>query len=141
LIAAVFQIIGVILLSLFIYLNKAYLSSPLESLPYFENLGEMLKIVRDLTNHLGVMVATGLGNLILYYIFYNGKFIPKWLSIWGFIGNTIIISASFLLKFQSITVVSVEYGIMTIPLVFQQIVLAVWLMVKGLKIQERENQI
>jgi hypothetical protein len=87
------------------------------------------------------MVATGLGNLILYYIFYNGKFIPKWLSIWGFIGNTIIISASFLLLFQSITVVSAEYGIMTIPLVFQEIVLAVWLMVKGLKIPERENQV
>jgi hypothetical protein len=30
---------------------------------------------------------------------------------------------------------------MTMPLVFQEIVLAVWLIVKGLKIPERENQI
>jgi hypothetical protein len=129
----------VILLPLFIYLSKTYLSSPVESLPYFESLGEMLKIVRDLTNHLGVMVTTGLGNLLLYYIFYSGKYIPQWLSIWGIIGNIMIVSASFLLLFQLLEVVSVEYGIMTMPLVLQEIVLAIWLIVKGLNIPKVEN--
>ncbi|MBX2943760.1 MAG: DUF4386 family protein [Cyclobacteriaceae bacterium] len=60
----------------------------------------MLKIIRDLTNHLGVMVATGLGNLLLYHILFSGKYIPKWLMIWGIIGNALIILASFLILFR-----------------------------------------
>jgi len=87
LIAGVFQIFGVILLPLFIHLSKSYMDSTGENLMNLENLGEMLRMIRNLTNHLGVMVATGLGNLLLYYILFSGKYIPKWLSVWGIAGN------------------------------------------------------
>lgn len=132
LIAGAFQIIGVILLPLFIYLSKLYLTSTGESLQYFESLGEMLKIVRDLTNHLGVMVATGLGNLLFYYILFHGKYIPKWLSVWGIIGNILIILASFLILFQFVDVISTVYIAITVPLVLQELILAIWLIIKGL---------
>ena len=135
LIAGAFQILGVILIPLFIYLSQIYLTSTGESLLYFESLGEMLKIIRDLTNHLGVMVATGLGNLFLYYILFSGKYIPKWLSVWGIIGNTLIILASFLILFQLVDVISAAYIAITAPLVLQELVLAIWLIVKGLDLE------
>ena len=69
----------------------------------------MLKMIRDLTNHLGVMVATGLGNLLLYYILFSGKYIPRWLSVWGIIGNILILLASFLILFQLVDVISTAY--------------------------------
>lgn len=133
-IAGVFQLIGVILLPIFIYLSQKHLNSTSSNLPYFENSGEILILVRDLTNHLGVMLATGLGNLFLYYIFFDGKYIPKWLSIWGIAGNILIMLASFLILFQLIEVISSKYAIMTAPLVLQEIVLAIWLIVKGLNL-------
>ena len=133
-IAGAFQLIGMIILPIFILLSQKYLSDPSSNLMYYETTGEMLKLFRDLTNHLGVMLSTGLGNLILYYIFLKGKHIPVWLSLWGIIGNTLIIIAGFLLLFQSIEVISTEYGIMSIPLVLQEIVLAVWLIIKGLNL-------
>jgi len=132
--AGVFQLIGIILLPIFILLSQKYLAQTTSELVFYETLGEMLQLFRDLTNHLGVMLATGLGNLLLYYIFYKGKHIPVWLSLWGIIGNTLIMLASFLILFQLIEVVSTEYGIMTIPLVLQEVVLAIWLMIKGLKL-------
>jgi hypothetical protein len=79
-----------------------------------------------------VILATGLGNLMLYYILFKEKLTPKWLSIWGIISNTLIMTASFLLLYKLIEVVSTEYGIMTIPLVLQEVILAIWLIVKGL---------
>ncbi|MTI29728.1 DUF4386 domain-containing protein [Cytophagales bacterium RKSG123] len=133
-IAGVFQLIGVILLPIFIYLSQQYLNSTSSNLPYFQNIGEILKLVRDLTNHFGVMLATGVGNLFLYYTFFDGQHIPKWLSIWGIAGNLLIMLASFLILFQLIEVISSEYAIMTIPLVLQEIVLAFWLIVKGLNL-------
>jgi len=132
--AGVFQLIGIILLPICILLSQKYLAQTTSDLVFYETAGEMLQLFRDLTNHLGVILATGLGNLLLYYIFYKGKHIPVWLSLWGIIGNTLIMLASFLILFQLIEVVSTEYGIMTIPLVLQEVVLAIWLIVKGLKL-------
>lgn len=136
-VAGVFQLIGVILLPIFIYLSKEYLESDPSNILHLETLGEILKITRDLTNHLGVILATGLGNLLLYGIFYVKNHIPKWLTIWGIVGNILIMLASFLILFQLIEVVSAEYGIMTIPLVIQEIVFAIWLIIKGLNTSDR----
>ena len=136
LIAGTFQLIGMVLLPMFILLSQKYLSDTSSNLMFYETTGEMLKLFRDLTNHLGVMLATGLGNLILYYIFFKGKYIPVWLSLWGIVGNALIIVAGFLLLFQFVEVVSTEYGAMTIPLVIQEIVLAIWLIVKGLNMPQ-----
>lgn len=132
--AGVFQLIGIILLPISILLSQKYLTQTSSELAFYETAGEFLHLFRDLTNHLGVILATGLGNLLLYYIFYKGKHIPVWLSLWGIIGNTLIMLASFLILFQLIEVVSPEYGIMAIPLVLQELVLAIWLIIKGLKL-------
>uniref|UniRef100_UPI004047CFF0 DUF4386 domain-containing protein n=1 Tax=Bacteroidota TaxID=976 RepID=UPI004047CFF0 len=132
--AGVFQLLGIILLPIFILLSQKFLTQTNTDLILYETIGEMLKLFRDLTNHLGVILATGLGNLLLYYILFKGKLIPVWLSIWGIIGNALIMIASFLLLFELIEVISTEYGIMTIPLVLQEVVLAIWLIAKGLKL-------
>ncbi|WP_442264569.1 DUF4386 domain-containing protein [Tenacibaculum sp. ZS6-P6] len=134
-IAGVFQLIGMILLPLFIILSQKYLSEPNPNLLFFDLIGQLLKSFRDLTNHLGVMLATGLGNLILYFIFYKGKYIPVWLSLWGMVGNILLMLGSFLLLFQLIDVISIAYGILTIPIIFQEITLAIWLIVKGLNLE------
>lgn len=130
-IAAVFQIIGVVLLPMFLLLSQGFLKSKTLDIPYFETLGELLKLGRDLVNHLGVMLATGFGNLLLYYMFYKTKLVPKWLSVWGLLANMLAMLTSFLILFGSISVVSIMFVIMTVPLVVQEIVLSIWLIVKG----------
>ncbi len=130
--AGVFQLLGIISLPIFILLSQKFLAQTNEDPIFYDTIAEMLKLFRDLTNHLGVILTTGLGNLLLYYILFKGKLIPVWLSMWGLIGNTLIMIASFLLLFKLIEVISTEYGIMTLPLVFQEIVLAIWLIVKGM---------
>lgn len=132
--AGVFQLLGIILLPIFILLSQKFLAQTNTDLIFYETIGEILKLFRDLINHLGGILATGLGNLLLYYILFKGKLIPVWLSIWGIIGNALIMIASFFLLFEFIEVVSTEYGIMTIPLVLQEVVLAIWLILKGLKL-------
>lgn len=136
--AGAFQLLGIIFLPVLIFLSQKFIAQTNANLEFYETIGFMLKLLRDLTNHLGVILATGMGNLLLYHILFDGKLIPAWLSIWGIFGNTLIMIASFLLLFAVIKVVSAEYGIMTVPLVLQEVVLAFWLMIKGLN-SEADN--
>lgn len=135
-IAGVFQIIGLITLPIFIVLSQEFLESSTLDLLYFQFLGDVLKLGRDLANHVGVMLATGLGNLILFYVLFKTKLIPRWLSSWGLIGNTLAMLASFLILFRLIDVISPHFIVLTIPLVLQEIVLAIWLIVKGFNASE-----
>ena len=130
-IAGVFQVVGVIALPIFILLSQEFLESTATDLLYLQFFGDALKLGRDLANHVGVMLATGLGNLILFYIFYKTKLIPRWLSSWGLIGNALAMLASFLILFRLIDVITPHFVVLTIPLVLQEIVLAIWLIVKG----------
>lgn len=130
-IAGVFQIVGVIALPIFILLSQKFIESTASDLLYFQTFGDVLKLGRDLANHVGVMLATGLGNLLLFYMFYKTKLIPRWLSSWGLIGNTLAMLASFLILFRLIDVISPHFIGLTIPLVLQEIVLVIWLIVKG----------
>lgn len=130
-IAGIFQLIGVIVLPLFLLLSQEFIKSTTPDLLYFQIFGDVLKLGRDLANHVGMMLATGLGNLILFYIFYKTKLVPRWLSSWGLIGNILAILASFLILFRLIDVITPHFVVLTIPLVFQEIVLAIWLIFKG----------
>ncbi len=130
-IAGIFQLIGVIVLPLFILLSQEFIKSTTQDLVYFQTLGDLLKLGRDLANHVGMMLATGLGNLILFYIFYKTRLIPRWLSSWGIIGNILAILASFLILFRLIDVITPHFIVLTIPLVLQEIGLAIWLIAKG----------
>ncbi len=133
-IAGIFQLIGVIILPLFILLSQEFLKSTIPDLLYFQFFGDMLKLIRDLANHVGMMLAIGLGNLILFYTFYKMKLIPQWLSGWGFIGNILAMLASFLILFRLIDVIAPQFIVLTIPLVLQEIVLAIWLIAKGFNV-------
>lgn len=130
-IACVFQLVGVILLPLFLSLSQEFLKYTTRDLVYFQTFGDVLKLGRDLANHVGVMLATGLGNLILFYVFYKTNLIPRWLSSWGIIGNFIAMLASFLILFRLIDVVSSQFIVLTVPLVLQEILLAIWLIARG----------
>ena len=134
-ISSVFQLIGVILLPLFLLLSQKYLNSASPNIFNFETVGSLLKLGRDLSNHLGVMLATGLGNLILFFIFYKTKLIPQWLTWWGIYANLLAMLSSFLILFDTIDVISNSFAIMMLPLVIQEIVLAIWFIRKGFNLQ------
>jgi len=69
-----------------------------------------------------------IGAACLYISFYRTRLIPRWLSVWGFIG-VVLYMASALLKFFNM-----DSGIgfyLEMVLAPQEMVMAVWLIVKG----------
>ena len=56
---------------------------------YFQTLGTLLLKGSELISTVLIIVFS-LGALMLYYLFYRSKLIPRWISVWGFIASLLI---------------------------------------------------
>jgi hypothetical protein len=84
--------------------------------------------VRDHATLLGVF-SFCLGAFIYYCLFYWSRLIPRWLSGWGIVAIILMMAACVLslLSDKSVT----GYILLVLPIAVQEMVLAVWLIVKG----------
>lgn len=93
-------------------------------------LGDTLLAVRDWTYLLGSLVVFGVTALILNSLLYRSRFVPAWLSIWGLLGGALVIVAG-LLQLYGTELSGVTEGVFAAPIGIQEMVLAVWLIIKG----------
>lgn len=128
LVAGAFHVVGVVLLVLFLTLAQA---GPAD-LPQLGVVGELLRTARDLVNHVALIISLGLGDLLLFVILYRSRLVPRWLSIWGLVGVGSAILASFLVLLRMTAVVAPAYLAMNAPLALHGLVLALWLLTRGL---------
>jgi hypothetical protein len=87
------------------------------------------------STELGVilMLVFGLGGLMFYGLLYQTKLVPRWLSVWGVIALLLNLVAGFAAMFGLFTSVSTISTVLQLPIFVQEMVLAVWLIVKGFK--------
>jgi hypothetical protein len=121
---AVLYIAMVISLLLLLTLSQEYVKAGAPDVSYFQTLGTLLLESVDWISQI-LSIVFSLGALMIYYIFYQSKLIPRWLSVWGLIGAIIYLAEPLLAMFGS------ELEILFAPLAVQEMVLAVWLIVKG----------
>lgn len=73
------------------------------------------------------------GAAMFYFILYRGRLVPRWLSIWGLVAILPYLVPVFLGLFTDVDVstTSTTTVLLDLPLGLQEMVLAVWLIVKG----------
>lgn len=84
--------------------------------------------VRDHATLLGVF-SFCLGAFIYYCLFYRSRLIPRWLSGWGILAIILMMVACVLSILSDKPVTG--YILLVLPIAVQEMVLAVWLIVKG----------
>jgi hypothetical protein len=77
------------------------------------------------------MIVFPLGGLMFYYLLFQSKLVPQWLSGWGFIALIMNLAAYLLVMFGFFGPTSTISDVLQIPIGLQEMVLAVWLIVKG----------
>lgn len=70
-------------------------------------------------------IIFSLGALMIYTVFYQSKLIPHWLAVWGLVGAVLYFSVPLLSMFDFV------WKVLYAPLAVQEMVLAIWLIVKG----------
>ena len=121
---AVTYIAFVISWLLLLTLSQAYVKAGTPDTSHFQTLGFVLLEAGVWIGHL-VSIVFSLGALMIYYLFYQSRLIPRWLSVWGLIGGILYLTEPLLGMFGN------EFEILFVPLALQEMVLAVWLIVKG----------
>jgi hypothetical protein len=118
---------------LLLTLSQEYVKAGAPDASYFQTMGTLLLGADVWLNHILAIVFC-LGALMIYYIFYQSKLIPRWLSVWGLIGAILYLAAPLINLFDpqhpTLSVIS-GVGLLMAPLAVQEMVFAVWLIVKG----------
>lgn len=69
--------------------------------------------------------------MLYYTVFYQTRLVPRWLSGWGLLGAALAIAAGGLVLFGVIGYLSNVQVVMSLPIAVQEMVLALWLIVRG----------
>jgi hypothetical protein len=73
-----------------------------------------------------------LGAILFYVLFYRTQVIPKFISIWGIIATLILLAITILRLFGLDLPI---FQVLLLPIILNEILLAVWLMIKGFYIK------
>jgi len=98
---------------------------------YFQTLGASMLAGYHWSGNVASLLAFSLGALMYYYIFYQTRLVPRWLSGWGLVAAALCMVAGVLVMFSLIGPLSTPQVVLALPIAVQEMVLAVWLIVKG----------
>jgi hypothetical protein len=125
------------LLSL-ITLSQDFLAagSPVES--YFQTAGAAALADRFWASQIQVVFFC-LSALIFYYVMYQSKRLPRFLSVWGFFAVASLIAAN-LLPVPDLTEGFSIAQLLFLPIFISEILVALWLIVKGFNTPETSSK-
>jgi Domain of unknown function (DUF4386) len=115
---------------LLLVLSREYAAAGAPDATYFQTLGALLLKGHESISPI-VTIAFCLGALMLYYLLYRSKLIPRWISVWGFIAIAMNLITGFLIIFGLQSGFDTFNMIMNFPIFLQEMVMAVWLIAKG----------
>jgi hypothetical protein len=130
-IESVILIVGHISQLSLVPLSLEYVQAGALEAAYFLPSGTLLQAVSVWTWLLGPTIVLGITALILNQILYQSRLVPRWISGWGLIGGTMIIAAGLLAMVGVIGTKSSIFFLLSAPIALNEMVLAVWLIVKG----------
>jgi hypothetical protein len=130
-IEAVFHCIGAVLILLLATLRREFMKAGPADLAQFQNLGALLREGRTWLGDVTSLPAWCIGAYLYYSLFYRTRLVPRWLSLWGLAGITLVVASSMLVLFRQIASLSTAQMLLSLPIALQEMVLAIWLIVKG----------
>ena len=128
----VFYAIGAVSVLLLLTLSQEFVKAGNGDPAYFHTLGTLLKALDDWAGVAGVF-AFYTGASMYYYVFYQARLVPRWLAAWGIGAVGLGAVAALLVLFAVVGSMSTVQVVLNVPIGIQEIVLAVWLIVKGFR--------
>jgi Domain of unknown function (DUF4386) len=128
---AIIITVGVISVLALLTLSREFVAAGTPEIASYQTSGILLKAVHDWTFMLGPLFMLGINTLMYSYIFYKSKLVPRFISSLGITGAIVVFIYALLVMFGVIQQISVWGAIMALPVAANEIILAVWLIVKG----------
>jgi hypothetical protein len=125
---AAFYMVEVVCLLSLLTVGQQFTTAGFADRTSLQVIGNLLVSVRDQATLVGVF-AFCLCAFMYYYLFFQSRLIPRWLSGFGIVAIILMMTACMLSLFSGNRITS--YIPLAAPIAVQEMVLAVWLIVKG----------
>jgi hypothetical protein len=127
----VFVLIGTLSLLALLTVSQQSLAAGSSAQSSFQPVGDALIAVRDWAHGFVALLAFGIGALLYYYVLYTSRLIPRWLSGWGLVGAALLLVSTVMAGLAQDFGFTTANTVLNIPIGLQEMVFAVWLIVKG----------
>jgi uncharacterized protein DUF4386 len=131
LIEGVFYVGGAITLLVLLSLSREFVKTGISASSDYNVVGISLLNGYHFAGNVGSVLAFCIGASFYYLLFYQTKLVPRWLSVWGLLGTALLMVAILMVMFQMIEPLSTPQVLLALPIAVQEMVLAVWLIVRG----------
>lgn len=128
---AVIIAVGVISVLSLLTLSREFVAAGAPDAASFQSSGTLLKAVQEWTFLLGPNFMLGINTMMYSYILYKSKLVPRFIPVLGMTGAALVFNCALLVMFGVIQQVSVWGAILALPVAANEMILAVWLIVKG----------
>ncbi|KRF43705.1 DUF4386 domain-containing protein [Paenibacillus sp. Soil787] len=128
---AIIITIGIISVLSLLTLSREFAAAAAPDTASFQASGIVLKAIHDWTFLLGPLFMLGINTMMYSYIFYKSKLVPRFIPILGMTGATLVFTCALLVMFGVIQQVSFWGAVLALPVAANEMILAVWLIVKG----------
>jgi len=125
---SVFYMVGIVSLLSLLTLSQQFTTAGAADRTSLQAIGDLLVSVHAHAALVAVF-AFCLGAFMYYYLFFQSRLIPRWLSGFGIVAIILMMAACVLALFSGNRITS--YIPLAAPIAVQEMVLAVWLIVKG----------
>ena len=125
------QVVGALLYMLLLALSQEFVKAGAPASSYFQTADAVINAgigwFRDAAN----LLTFGIGALMYYIVFYQYRIVPRWLTVWGLVGIILTIISAVLVMFHLLPPFGTIQVILVLPILPQELVLAIWLIAKG----------
>ncbi|OMF18845.1 hypothetical protein BK133_30355 [Paenibacillus sp. FSL H8-0548] len=128
---AVVITIGIISVLSLLTLSQEYVAAGAPDVASFQASGTVLHAIHEWTFLLGPNFMLGINTMFYSYIFYQSKLVPRSISILGMTGAALVLIAALFEMFGVFPQLSVWGALLSLPVAANEMILAVWLIVKG----------
>ncbi len=122
-------VVGAIALITAVDLSAAFTAAGSPANSPFQILGDTLNAGGQTAFNLGALGFFGASAVVLNWVLYRARLVPAWISLWGLIGGALVVTLGLLIILNVRT--DLLEAILTIPIAVNEMVLAVWLIVRG----------
>ncbi len=130
---AICEMLLVISMFLLLTVSELYGKSGAGDASNLQTLGSVLIGAGEWIQMIGGIVFS-VGTLMIFMMFFETRLIPRWLSGWGVLGAVLYFTANIVSIFGPLHIAPlIESGVgqLMIPTAMQEMVFAVWMIVKG----------
>ncbi|MBN1121149.1 MAG: DUF4386 domain-containing protein [Anaerolineae bacterium] len=111
-------------------LGREYVQAGAAEGSTYQALGTAVLGANASVNHI-LKIVFPLGAAMFYIVLYQSKLIPRWITIWGLIGVALHFTEGLLSLYGVFPDPELAETIMALPIGLQEMVMAVWFIVKG----------